>query len=170
MKISVLQHLFCLWVCVGCGFKSVNQTNVSACPKVDDIEVTTPSGYADWAPMLRQTASQQFASSSGPDESLTLRIKLWEVSQDMASFNGSGELTGTTMRFQISIDLVQGTRLVWMGKSRPALGLIQHEGDPKTLVMNREEIMRTQITNAVSDLALRYRQRCLLKPTSGDQS
>ena len=162
MKGSISQVFVTLFLIVGCGFQSVNRVNSASCPAVDDIIVNTPPGFADWSEHLRFRATKEFQHRANGKPSTILRVQLERVDHTMSNFNGLGQLSGTAIRLRVSVDLVQGTRMLWAAQSEPIEGIVQHTGTPRTTVMNMNESMQAQITEGLRTLGRAYRQQCAL--------
>ena len=162
MKGLISQVFFILLLIVGCGFQSVNRVNTAACAAVGDIVVNTPPGFADWSDYLRVQAVKQFQHRADSKSSTILRVRLAGVDHSMSNFNRSGQLSGSAIRLRVSVDLVQGTRMLWTARSEPFAGIVQHTGTPGITTMNINESMQAQINEGLRTLARSYRQQCTL--------
>ena len=137
--------------------------NATECPAAQSIEVITPPGFSDLSVMLRAASTRYFAMQKSTAKPITLRVHLSNVQEEMLGFTASGALASTAVRLRVSVDFVQGTRILWSGRSTPFTGTVPHHANPQVSMNNQNEVMHQQINRALDELGLRFRQRCNLK-------
>ena len=146
----------------------MNKTRRESCVDIKRIEVQTAPGFDGWGEHLRVAAYRQFAVTAETKRSTALRVKLASVERAMSNFTQSGQLSGTSIRLRVTVDLVEGTRMLWTSESQPITGIVQHTGTPRITTMNVNDTMQTQITDGMRILGRAYRQYCLRSDDKGE--
>ena len=154
---------------LSCGYHPVNQTKTTSCSIAHAIQVETASGYGDWSALLKTEVERAFGQDTLSRSQATLRVRLDPVEHGMSGFSSSGALTNTSIRLRVSVDLVQGTRMLWSAQSEPLAGFVQHTGNPRITVMNTKETIRRQLIDSIRELGLSYRQDCRLTAVTGEK-
>ena len=83
------------------------------------------------------------------------------IGDKMSGFTRSGALASTSVRIRVSVDLIEGTRMLWHAETEPTPEFVQHVGNSRVTSMNLNAAMRTQLSEALEDLGRQFRSECL---------
>ena len=158
-----------LIVC-SCGYQSVNRLNGPQCSVVKHIKTTTPPGYGDLKYDIARLARRAFGSEAQNGANTTLRINVLTIGDQMSGFTRTGALASTSVRIRVSVDLMEGSRMLWHAETEPTPEFVQHVGNSRVTSMNLNAAMRTQLREALKDLGRQFRSDCLAIGTPEEAS